>query len=78
MQITINIPDDQAAQIMDGVCAATNYDPKTSKDKIEWTKDKLVSWLKDNAKRGQLMNLRTSIVTAVDNINISFDVADAQ
>ena len=29
-------------------------------------------------KRGQLMNLRTSIVTAVDNINISCDVADAQ
>ena len=71
MQITLNIPDDQAKQIVDGICAATNFDPATSKDPVEWVKDKAVTWLKDTAKRGQLMNLRTNIVAAVDNISIT-------
>ncbi len=71
MQITLNIPDTEAPQIVNGICAATNYDPATSKDKVEWVKDKVVFWLKDTAKRGQLMNLRTNIVTAVDNISIT-------
>lgn len=56
---------------MDGICAATNFDPATSKDPVEWVKDKAVTWLKDTAKRGQLMNLRTNIVAAVDNISIT-------
>ncbi len=71
MILTINIPDADAPQIVNGICAATNYDAASGKIKAEWAKDKVVAWIKDTAKRGQLMNSRASIVTAVDNVSIT-------
>ena len=71
MQITLTIPDTDAPQIVNGICAATNYDAASGKTKAEWAKDKVVTWIKDTAKRGQLVASRTNIVTTVDNISIT-------
>ena len=71
MQITLNIPDADAPQIVAGICAATNFDAASGKTKGEWAKDKVVAWIKDTAKRGQLLTERASIVAAVDNISIT-------
>jgi hypothetical protein len=71
MQITLNIPDADAPQIVNGICAATNFDAGSGKTKAEWAKEKVVGWIKDTAKRGQLISDRASIVAAVDNISIT-------
>lgn len=71
MTITLNIPDTDATQIVEGVCAATGWSEASGKTKAAWAKEKLVTWIKDTAKRGLLRTSQTTINTSIDPIVIT-------
>jgi hypothetical protein len=71
MQITLNVPDTDAPQVIDGICAATGYDAASGKTKPQWAKEKLVAWIKDTAKRGLLRQQQTTIAASIDPVTIS-------
>ena len=71
MVISLNVPDAQAPQIVDGICAATNYDAASGKTKAQWAKEKLVAWLKDTAKRGLLRQDQATISATIDPVVIT-------
>lgn len=71
MQIILDIPDGQAAAIVEGVCIATGWTPSAGQDQAAWAKDALVKFVKDTAKRGQLKQLMGSIATSIDPVNIT-------
>ena len=71
MTITFEIPDGQAAQVVDGVCAATGWTAASGVTKAQWAKDAVVKYLKDTAKRGQVKQAMSSIVAAVEAVSIT-------
>jgi len=71
MIINLNIPDADAPAIVDGVCAATNYDAGSGKTKAVWAKEQVVNLIKLTAKRGLLRASQTSINGTVDGVNIT-------
>ncbi len=71
MTISLNIPDTDATQIVDGICAATGWTEASGKTKAAWAKEKLVAWIKDTAKRGLLRTSQATINTSVDPIAIT-------
>jgi len=71
MIINLNIPDADAPAIVDGVCAATNYDVASGKTKAVWAKEQVVNLIKLTAKRGLLRSSQTTISTTVDGVNIT-------
>ena len=71
MTLTINIPDAVAPQVVDGICAATNYDAASGKTKAQWAKDKLVTWIKETAKRGLLRTSQTNIAATIDPVAVT-------
>ena len=70
MQITLEIPDGQANDIMDGVCAATGWTDASGVLREQWLKDALVKYIKDNAKRGQIKKSMANIAATIDPVNI--------
>jgi hypothetical protein len=71
MTISLNIPDANATQIVDGICAATGWTVESGKTKGQWAKERLVAWIKDTAKRGLLRESQTNISGSVDPVVIS-------
>ena len=71
MTITLNIPDGDAAQIVDGICTATGWTVESGKTKAAWAKERLVLWIKDTAKRGLLRASQTTISSTVDPVVIT-------
>jgi hypothetical protein len=71
MNITLTIPDANATQIVDGVCAATGWTAASGKPKAQWAKEKLVQWVKDTTKRGLLKTSQADISAAIDPVVIS-------
>jgi hypothetical protein len=71
MIVSLNIPDASATQIVEGVCAATGWTVGSGKTKADWAKAALANWAKETAKRGLLMQERTTITAAVDPIEIT-------
>jgi hypothetical protein len=71
MQITVTIPDDKAAQIVNGLCAATGWVTESGVTKNQWAKDKLAQWIKDTAKRGLARASMTTIAADIDPTVIS-------
>jgi hypothetical protein len=71
MIVSLNIPDGSASQLVDGVCTATGWTVGSGKTKAEWAKASLVSWMKETAKRGLLMEQRTSITGAIDPVDVT-------
>jgi len=71
MNITLTIPDADATQIVDGVCAATGWTAASGKTKAQWAKEKLVQWVKDTTKRGLLKTSQADISAAIDPVVIS-------
>jgi hypothetical protein len=71
MIVSLNIPDGSASQIVDGVCAATGWTAGSGKTKAEWAKGALANWAKETAKRGLLMQERTTITGAIDPVEIT-------
>ena len=71
MTINLNLPDENATQLVNGICTATGWTDASGKTKAEWAKAQLVQWIKDTAKRGLLKDSQTSISTAIDPVTIT-------
>jgi hypothetical protein len=71
MNINLTIPDANAPQIVDGICAATGWTADSGKTKAAWAKEKMVLWLKETAKRGLLKTSQASISTTIDPLAIT-------
>lgn len=71
MTLQLNITDDSAQPILDGVCAATGFDANGPKTQADWVKEKTVAWLKDTAKRGLLKQAQTTTSATVDAVAIT-------
>jgi len=63
MQITLNIPDGNAGDIVDGVCAATGWTAASGQTKAQW--------IKDTAKRGLLRTSHANISATIDPVTIT-------
>jgi hypothetical protein len=71
MQITFDIPDAQAPQVIDGICAATGWTVASGVAKGAWAKDAIVKYIKDTAKRGQARQAMINATTVIDPLNIT-------
>ena len=71
MQITLTIPDGNAAEIVDGLCAATGWTAGSGQPKAAWAEDKLTLWIKETAKRGLLRASQTNINATIDPLAIT-------
>jgi hypothetical protein len=66
MTLTINIPDAVAAQVVDGICTATNYDAASGKTKAAWAKEQLIKTMKALAANGAMRSAMTTTKAALD------------
>ncbi len=71
MNITLTIPDGNANDIVEGICAATGWTADSGKTKAVWAKEKAAAWIKDTAKRGLLRNSQTNINATIDPVAIT-------
>ena len=71
MTLTIDIPDGVATQVVDGICAATNYDAASGKTKAVWAKEQLIRTLKNMATSGAARTALTNSKAAMDAAGIN-------
>jgi hypothetical protein len=71
MNITLTIPDANAGEMVDGICALTGWTSESGKTKAAWAKEKLVQWLKETAKRGLLKASQENINATIDAVPIT-------
>ena len=71
MTLTINIPDAVAPQIVDGICAATNYDAASGQTKAAWAKDQVIRTLKQMATQGAVKAALTTTKATLDDAGIN-------
>jgi hypothetical protein len=71
MIINLNIPDANATQLVDGICAATGWTVASGVTKAAWAKAQTATWIKETAKRGLLKESHASIATTIDPVNIT-------
>ena len=60
MTLSINVPDNIAAQVVDNICAATQYDAASGKTKQQWAKEAVIARIKALNSQGAMMNARKS------------------
>ena len=66
MTLTINIPDEVAPLIVDGICEATNYDAASGKTKAVWAKEQIIAHLKRMATSGVMKSTLASTKATLD------------
>ena len=66
MTLTINIPDAVANDMVNGICAATNYDAGSGKTKAQWAKEQLIKTMKSMAVSGQARSTMTNTRATLD------------
>ena len=71
MTITFEIPDGQAAQIVEGICTATGWSAASGVTRAQWAKDALVKYIKETAKRGQMKQAMSSIAATMEAASIT-------
>ena len=71
MNITLNIPDASAPDLVNGIAAATGWTAASGITKAEWAKARLAQWIKDTAKRGLMKTRLTELNTNIDPVSIS-------
>jgi len=71
MTMTINIPDALAPQVVDGICAATNYDAASGKTKAVWAKEQVIRTMKNLAQNGAVKTALTTTKATLDGAAIS-------
>jgi hypothetical protein len=71
MTLTINIPDEVAPQVVDGICAATNYDATSGKTKAQWAKEQLIRTMKNLVTSGAVKTTMTTTKTTLDGAAIN-------
>jgi len=70
MTLTINIPDAVAPQIVDGICAATNYDAASGQTKEAWAKSQVIRTLKLMATQGAVKTAQVTTKATLDGAGI--------
>ena len=71
MTLNINIPDAVAPQVIDNICAATNYDAASGKTKNQWAKEQLIRTLKSLATNGAVKTALTTTKATLDGAAIN-------
>ena len=71
MTMTINIPDAVAPQLVDNICAATNYDAASGKTKAQWAKEQVIRTLKSLATNGAVKTAMTTTKATLDGAAIN-------
>ena len=71
MNMSFNIPDAKAGDIIDGVCKLTGWTTESGKSKGAWVKGQTVQWLKESAKRGLLKASQEDINSEIDPVTIT-------
>ena len=71
MTLTINIPDEVAPQVVDGICAATNYDAASGKTKAQWAKEQLIRAMKNLVTSGAVKTTLTTTKATLDGAAIN-------
>lgn len=71
MTLNIDIPDTVAPQIIDNICAATNYDAASGKTQAVWAKEQLIRTLKQMAVNGAMKTAISSTKASLDAAVIS-------
>jgi hypothetical protein len=66
MTLTINIPDAVANDVVNGICAATNYDAGSGKTKAQWAKEQLIRSMKALATNGAVKSAMTTTKATLD------------
>jgi hypothetical protein len=66
MTMTINIPDAVAPQVVDGICAATNYDAGSGKTKPQWAKEQVIRLIKNLATSGTVKSTAATTKATLD------------
>ena len=70
MTLTINIPDAVAPQVVDGICAATNYDAASGKTKAQWAKEQVIRTIKSMATSGVMKSTLANTRATLDGASI--------
>ena len=71
MTLTINIPDAVAPLVVDGICAATNYDAAGGKTKAQWAKEQVIRSVKALATNGAVKSSMSSTRATLDAAEIN-------
>jgi hypothetical protein len=71
MTLSINIPDAVANDVVNGICAATNYDAASGKSKAQWAKEQIIRTLKAMAANGVAREAMTTTKAALDGAAIN-------
>ena len=71
MKITFDIPDGQATQIVEGICAATGWTAVSGVTQAQWAKDAVVKYIKDTSKRGLVKQAMSNIAATVEAASIT-------
>jgi hypothetical protein len=71
MVLNINIPDDVAPQVVDGICNATNYDAASGKTKTQWAKEQVIRTIKSLATSGTVKSAMATSKATMDGAAIT-------
>lgn len=66
MTLSINIPDAVANDVVNGICAATNYDAGSGKTKAQWAKEQIIKTMKGLAVSGMARSTVTTTRATLD------------
>lgn len=71
MTVTLTIDDPvQAQRVVDGLCVATRYDAGSGKTKAQWIKERMITYMKTLAARGESQATAETITGEVTSIVI--------
>lgn len=71
MNLNLTIPDANATDIVNGICAATGWTVASGVTKAVWAKAQTATWIKETAKRGLLKESHATIATTIDPVSIT-------
>jgi hypothetical protein len=69
MKLTIDIPDAIAPQVIDNICAATNFPVGGPDTKAAWAKKKVIDTIKNLNNAGAMKTARNAQVALVSTIS---------
>lgn len=71
MQIIVNVPDESAQTVLDGLCSATGWQAGSGVSQADWAKQQTAAFVKGTAKRGLLIAAQAATAASVEAIGIN-------
>ena len=71
MNINVTVPDENSAQVLEGIAAATGWTNESGKTKAQWAKEQVIRAIKNLATNGAVKVAMTSIKTTLDGAAIT-------